>query len=154
MLVLITGLVLPGLSACQSSTPADTLPNVEKAPAVQNTSTTAAPTSDTRQPDVTIETARIPPEPERVYPDPAVLAGAGVADVINLLGEPGFIRRDHPAEIWQYRGQSCTLDIFLYQAITGIPHKVDYIEARPKSGEPTSNKDCLVSILKDREKPS
>jgi hypothetical protein len=34
--------------------------------------------------------------------------------LIARLGEPDFTRRDPPAEIWQYRGPNCVLDLFLY----------------------------------------
>jgi hypothetical protein len=34
--------------------------------------------------------------------------------LIARLGEPDFTRRDPPAEIWQYRGSTCVLDLCLY----------------------------------------
>jgi hypothetical protein len=34
--------------------------------------------------------------------------------VVARLGAPDFTRADPPAEIWQYRGSSCVLDVFLY----------------------------------------
>jgi hypothetical protein len=34
--------------------------------------------------------------------------------LVARLGEPDFTRRDPPAEIWQYRGSTCVLDVFLY----------------------------------------
>jgi hypothetical protein len=98
-----------------------------------------------------VEVARIAPEPERVYPDPASLKGTSARNVVDTIGKPGFIRKDQPAEIWQYRGATCTLDVFLYQSVTGAPYKVDYIETRSDDEGPTSNKECLVSILKERE---
>ena len=30
------------------------------------------------------------------------------------LGAPEFVRRDGPAQIWQYRAENCVLDLFLY----------------------------------------
>jgi len=97
------------------------------------------------------EVARAAPEPERVYPDPEALRGASARDVVDVIGQPAFIRKDQPAEIWQYRGALCTLDIFLYQSITGEPYRVNYIETRSQTNGPASNKDCLVSILKERD---
>jgi hypothetical protein len=34
--------------------------------------------------------------------------------LIDRLGKPDFTRHDPPAEIWQYRGSTCVLDVFLY----------------------------------------
>jgi hypothetical protein len=36
------------------------------------------------------------------------------ADLVARLGPPNFTRRDPPAELWQYRGATCVLDLFLY----------------------------------------
>lgn len=46
--------------------------------------------------------------------EPARLKGLTPIQVTSVLGRPGFTRRDAPAEIWQYRGRVCTLDLFLY----------------------------------------
>ena len=40
--------------------------------------------------------------------EPARLKGA------EILGQPGFQRHDSPAEIWQYRGHACILDVYIY----------------------------------------
>ncbi len=34
--------------------------------------------------------------------------------LLARLGPPDFTRRDAPAELWQYRGATCVLDLFLY----------------------------------------
>ena len=34
--------------------------------------------------------------------------------LLARLGPPDFTRRDPPAELWQYRGATCVLDLFLY----------------------------------------
>ena len=47
--------------------------------------------------------------------EPARLKGLTPTQVKAMLGRPGFTRRDAPAEIWQYRGRACTLDLFLYE---------------------------------------
>jgi len=46
--------------------------------------------------------------------EPARLKGLTTVQITSALGRPGFTRRDAPAEIWQYRGRACTLDLFLY----------------------------------------
>ena len=37
------------------------------------------------------------------------------ADIRSLFGTPSLIRREPPAQIWQYRQQDCVLDIYLYE---------------------------------------
>jgi len=91
------------------------------------------------------------PAPEKIYPAPARLSGMKQDQVIRLLGEPGFERRDEPALIWQYRTQNCALDLFLYQPEDGSGYRVDHFEARNRKKESVSEKDCFVSLLKAHE---
>lgn len=135
------------MSGCQLGKPAET----GETPPPQQVKTTAAPAAKDRTVSKQTEAARRIPEPERIYPDPDALMGSPAADVARTIGEPMFIRKDHPAEIWQYRGETCTLDIFLYQDVTGEPHRVDHIETRSQPGGPATNRDCLKSILIERE---
>ena len=46
--------------------------------------------------------------------EPARLKGLTPVQVQQVLGQPGFQRHDSPAEIWQYRGQACILDLYIY----------------------------------------
>ncbi|MGE5477649.1 MAG: hypothetical protein ACM3Q1_13400 [Bacteroidales bacterium] len=48
--------------------------------------------------------------------DPSRLKGLSPLQVRAVLGKPMFTRRDAPAEIWQYRGRACTIDLFLYDS--------------------------------------
>ncbi len=45
---------------------------------------------------------------------PADLVGLDGPSLERLLGKPGLVRRDYPAEVWQYRNPSCVLNIYLY----------------------------------------
>ncbi|MGH6988492.1 MAG: hypothetical protein ACREFD_12210 [Stellaceae bacterium] len=36
-------------------------------------------------------------------------------DVVAALGPPDFRRVEPPAEVWQYRGAECVIDLFLYR---------------------------------------
>ena len=91
------------------------------------------------------------PAPEKVYPAPAHLSGMKQDQVIRLLGEPGFERRDAPALIWQYRTHNCALDLFLYQPEDGSGYRVDHFEARNRNNKAVSEMDCFVSLLKAHE---
>lgn len=44
----------------------------------------------------------------------SALRGMPVSEVSALLGPPSFVRRDAKAEIWQYFGPGCVLDLFVY----------------------------------------
>jgi hypothetical protein len=55
-----------------------------------------------------------PGHPQLEVAQLASLETLSTAALIARLGEPDFTRRDPPAEIWQYRGATCVLDIFLY----------------------------------------
>jgi hypothetical protein len=77
-------------------------------------------------------------------PPPKVL-GLKPQDVELLLGVPKLVRRDEPAEVWQYRSQACVLDVFLYPEATGA-QQVRYLEARNMAAEPAVTDDCVNDI--------
>lgn len=61
------------------------------------------------------------------------LTGLEASSLRSLLGAPGLVRKDPPAEVWQYRSPSCVLDIYLYP--DGDKLTVAHAEARaPKAG--------------------
>ncbi len=51
--------------------------------------------------------------------EPGRLKGLTPLQVREVLGQPGFQLRDAPAEIWQYRGHGCTLDLYIYDLGNG-----------------------------------
>jgi len=87
---------------------------------------------------------------------PAAAGGRGglrdVRDLIGLeprelqdrLGEPALLRRDAPAEIWQYRSALCVLDLFLYR--DGAATRVTNAELRPRDGRDLPAATCLSSL--------
>jgi len=62
--------------------------------------------------------------------DPDKLIGLDPGAIAMLLGEPELRRLERPAEVWQYRTDSCVFDIFLYRNEQG-PRVVHY-EARQR----------------------
>jgi hypothetical protein len=59
-----------------------------------------------------------------------------------MLGEPSLVRRDPPAEIWQFHDRHCILDVFLYARPGGLA--VAHVEARqPKSTAAANPRECL-----------
>ncbi len=80
--------------------------------------------------------------------NPDQLLGQSNAEVYALLGEPGLIRRDGPAEIWQYRASDCILDVFLYQG--GNQSTVRHVELRGPGTAMPERRACFARMLTDQ----
>jgi len=91
------------------------------------------------------------PEP-LINDDPNQLLGLDKLRLDRLLGQPALVRREAPAEIWQYETENCVLDVFLYES-AGVA-RVTYIEARDKDAELLNPRSCLNSLLKARARAS
>lgn len=86
--------------------------------------------------------------------------------VLAALGDPNFRRRDKPAEVWQYYGPGCILDLFLYDDKPGVSPtaagkpvegmepdgKVAYAELRGREGRPAEPA-CLSRLITQRHAP-
>lgn len=81
--------------------------------------------------------------------DPAQLIGAPPERLLAALGEPRAQRREQPAEVWQYRGRDCVLDVFFYAAAADSK-KVVHLEARDAAAHETAVAPCLTGVLRDR----
>ena len=98
--------------------------------------------------------AALTPEPVKATPEPAIdddpqqLYGMDSNALGELLGEPSLVRNEAPAEIWQYRSQTCVFDIFLYQGADRP--RVTYIEARDDAAQRIDARACLNEILRAR----
>jgi len=83
--------------------------------------------------------------------DPNRLKGLNPLQVRSVLGKPVFTRRDAPAEIWQYRGRACTLDLFLYDEAGG--QKVAHYAVRsPQQQAQVNESQCLGELVGDQAK--
>lgn len=78
-------------------------------------------------------------------PDPAAFIGLGDADLSRALGKPKQVRKDAPAEIWQYNGADCVVDFYLYDGARGLT--VAYLEARDQTAAATPTDRCVNSLL-------
>lgn len=63
----------------------------------------------------------------------------------GALGKPEFTRRDAPAQLWRYRGQTCVLDLFLYADANGI-YRVAHIESRDATAASMDAAICLAQL--------
>ena len=125
-------------------------PPAEQAPEAAATAETPAPAPKTlpdlaMSPDV--RGRDIVPGPGQV-PAPRTLLGLEHHQVMALLGEPSFKRRDDPAQIWQYRDSTCILDVFLYRPKGGGAYRVTHVEVRGHGVIKVSDEDCFLRLLK------
>ena len=91
-----------------------------------------------------------PPEVAILAPpiddDPEQLMGLGREDLGALLGKPSLVRREIPAEIWQYEAKDCIFDVFLYDE--SGRYRVSYLEARDDQARKTEARPCLNQLLR------
>ena len=78
--------------------------------------------------------------------DPAAFIGLGDVELSRALGEPKQVRKDEPAEIWQYSGADCVVDFYLYHGESG-GLSVAYLEARDQTAAATPADRCVKSLL-------
>jgi hypothetical protein len=79
---------------------------------------------------------------------PLALIGLSASELSGLIGAPRWIRRESPAEVWQYQGASCILDVYLYA--DGGALRVTHAEARDATALPVTIADCLQRIEAER----
>lgn len=157
------GLLVLTLTACGTPQPADgsaapgpaaqvTVDDglAEAGPATPPPETTDDPTSATLLPAPAAPEAALAALPSAALPGPGRLMGLSGDEIKALLGTPGFVRRDPPAEIWQYGTNACVLDLFLYAAEKGGPHRVSHFEFRGRSVTGVAPAECYRQLLADR----
>ncbi len=83
---------------------------------------------------------------------PDDLIGLGPSLVLEMLGEPVWRRQEPPAEIWQYAGHSCTLQLVLLVDVVTEEHRTVFYEVKREGSEVNTNGDgdCLAEILTER----
>ncbi|MEJ2120680.1 MAG: hypothetical protein P8Z76_08190 [Alphaproteobacteria bacterium] len=77
------------------------------------------------------------------------LVGKSEGEIRSELGAPAFRRTDGPAQVWQYRGSSCLLDVFLYKE-GGGGFRVKHAELRRRGGTGLSERACMSDALTNR----
>ena len=152
------------LGACEflNTTPPQTSQTTQSQnsdPAVVSLSTSTPAPETTPAPEPEPELALIPtpvpepepepeiiPEPIIVIPSQASLMGNSAGELLNLLGEPDFVRRDPPAELWQYHTPSCILDLYLYEDSLQN-YSLNHLEVRASNFEFDDYETCMRLVL-------
>ena len=127
------------LSACQTGRgepPVATPAQAAVTPAAAPIAAVTAPAS---------QVAALPP----IDDDPDKLLGLDRDGLSARLGTPDLIRREAPAEIWQYVGGDCVFDVVLYQR--GVDYAVSYLEARDAAAAVQPARACLNQLLRSRQ---
>lgn len=148
--LLLSGL---GLAACQTTgtTSQSGLGNSQAGPAeaAVQSSEAAAPSAAAPAPRPAPQVTARPPAPPPINDDPNQLMGLDRGGVSALLGEPDLVRREDPAEIWQYVTAGCVFDVVLYDS--GSRYRVTYLEARDDAADRLAPRPCLNRLLRERQ---
>jgi hypothetical protein len=83
--------------------------------------------------------------PSHLTGDPSELVGLDNAAVLRALGDPQWIRKEMPAQVWQYATADCIVDLYLYDRNGAL--KVTFVEARSHKAEAEPTARCLKSLL-------
>jgi len=105
-------------------------------------------------PSTPVATAALPAAPEPpVNDDPNQFLAQAPDLIAAALGNPALIRRDGPAEVWQYKGRGCVLDLFLYKT-DGGGFATRHVELRGTGLSDSKRRDCLADMLRDQARRS
>jgi len=81
-------------------------------------------------------------KPPRFNPEEFV--GYKPDGLLPILGAPDFVRRDGPAQIWQYREKNCVFDVFLYRE--GDSARVNHVELRERGATNEPAEACFARM--------
>jgi hypothetical protein len=142
------GSILLLLAACQGGPlqltgGAATTPEALAEPQGPQEDPTQDPINDAHQNAPRPEVANLAPPPP--VADTSRLMGLDQTALARLLGDPDLKRREPPAEVWQFRGDTCVFDVFLYPE-AGQP-RVTYLEARDDLARQVDAGRCLGALL-------
>jgi len=79
------------------------------------------------------------------FASPKDMVGKSGTQITSAIGAPAFQRKDGTAQIWQYRGTNCLLDVFLYKE--GASLKVKHAELRRRASGGLTESACLANAV-------
>ena len=82
--------------------------------------------------------------------DPERVMGLTPTGVVSLLGEPELRRSEPPAEVWQYRSDTCVFDVYLVTEAGQT--SVVYYETRPRAEGSVQPPRCVGEIVAGRSR--
>ena len=145
--------LVPFLSVCLLSgclqTGVSSLLGLDSKPAAERTAATVSETASATvdatatEPAEARQVARTEPT---IDDNPDKLVGLSPSRIAEQLGSPAFVRRDGPAEVWQYAAEACILDVFLYR--DGEAFTVSYVSLRGRGPAQRSRRECYAEMLR------
>jgi hypothetical protein len=91
------------------------------------------------------EGAMLQPAAAIISNDSNAFIGLDDLALANALGKPQMVRKEMPAEVWQYGGADCVVDFYLYERDGRL--EVAYVEARDMRAGSASTDRCVNSLL-------
>lgn len=79
---------------------------------------------------------------------PDDLVGKEDVTLYRLLGKPRMVRHESPAQVWQFHGDTCIIDFFLYREAG--PFVVTHAQARKNGLKTFTPEDCLDQVIAKR----
>lgn len=137
------------VSACQTAQTTQPQTTASQATTPQTVTPGAGATPTPAKPVVPQAKLTLRPPAPPINDDPNQLLGLDRNGVAALLGDPALIRREAPAEIWQYVTNDCVFDVVLYAA--GRHYAVSYLEARDSTAAVREPRPCLNKLLRERQ---
>jgi len=107
--------------------------------------TSPAPPAAASSPQAVSASAEAPPTGGPDNP-----LGLDPVGLTRWFGAPSLIRRDYPAEVWQYRAKGCVLELYLYPV--GDHMAVTHAEAREPGMAGDALKPCLSVLSGERRR--
>ncbi len=146
-----------GLAACAAPPQVNKTANVSPAQAANYT----LPPVSALPPAKAPVAPAAPPSLADLASGPQHFEGLEGRVILAELGNPNFRRRETPAEVWQYYGPGCILDLFLYddasagagKSADSAPdgNKVAHAELRGRENAP-AEAGCLSRLIDQRHR--
>lgn len=91
------------------------------------------------------EDAMLQPAAAIISSDGSNFIGLDEHALSTALGKPQMVRKEAPAEVWQYGGADCVVDFYLYDKDGRL--EVAYVEARDMRAGSAPTERCVKSLL-------
>jgi hypothetical protein len=98
-------------------------------------------------PEVAVAPASVPPPPKTALMQ---LVGIDAETLQRQFGKPGLVWREEPAQVWQYRGPACVLNVYLYRD-NGGRLVVSDAEAHSQANKDDPLPPCVDSLVEARK---
>ncbi|OUR76198.1 hypothetical protein A9Q83_15440 [Alphaproteobacteria bacterium 46_93_T64] len=149
----ISALLLPFvLGACGATTQSATTPEIKliavKTPILSKEKKISL-AALSKKPEILPKARLKQTEPVIPLPPIGVLRGKSIAEIEAVFGKPVLLRKDKPAQVWQYLTSECALHLVFYPEDEGNgTMRVKYFSMNDRDvARPADSKPCFKSQL-------